>query len=319
MGRCRTAFNAYSVKFSPFFEGRIAVATAQNFGIIGNGKQHVFEVTPAGGMHEVAQYDTADGLYDCAWSEANENVLVAASGDGSIKVYDTALPPHANPVRGFKEHRHECCSLAWNTSKRDVFLSSSWDDTIKLWSLNSPASLRTFAGHTYCVYHVAWNPQQPDVFLSASGDTTVRVWDLRQPAPTLVLPAHAYEVLAADWCKYNDCLLATGSVDKSIKLWDVRVPGREMAVLAGHSYAVRRVLFSPHAGNLLLSCSYDMTVKLWDTASPQAAQGLPLRSWDHHSEFAVGIDFSSLREGMVASAGWDESVWVWDQRGFPSP
>ena len=52
--------------------------------------------------------------------------------------------------------RAQCCSLAWNTSKRDVFLSSSWDDTIKLWSLNSPASLRTFAGHTYCVYHVAW-------------------------------------------------------------------------------------------------------------------------------------------------------------------
>ncbi|GLC46092.1 peroxisomal targeting signal 2 receptor [Pleodorina starrii] len=319
MGRCRTAFNAYSVKFSPFFEGRIAVATAQNFGIIGNGKQHVFEVAPNGAIVEVAQYDTQDGLYDCAWSEANENVLVASSGDGSIKVYDTALPPASNPVRGFKEHRHECCSLAWNPSKRDLFLSSSWDDTVKLWTLQSPSSLRTFAGHTYCVYHVAWNPQQPEVFLSASGDTTVRVWDLRQPAPTLVLPAHGFEVLAADWCKYNDCLLATGSVDKSIKLWDVRVPNRELAMMMGHSYAVRRVLFSPHSANLLLSCSYDMTVKLWDTASPQAAQGLPLRSWDHHTEFAVGIDFSTLREGMVASAGWDESVWVWDQRGFPSP
>ncbi|KXZ54096.1 hypothetical protein GPECTOR_5g20 [Gonium pectorale] len=309
MGRCRTAFNAYSVKFSPFFEGRIAVATAQNFGIIGNGKQHVFEVSPHGAMVEVAQYDTQDGLYDCAWSEANENILVAASGDGSIKVYDTALPPAANPVRGFKEHRHE----------RELFLSSSWDDTIKLWSLAAPGSLRTFAGHTYCVYHVAWNPQQPEVFLSASGDTTVRVWDLRQPAPSLVLPAHGYEVLAADWCKYNDCMLATGSVDKSIKLWDVRRPGRELAVINGHSYAVRRVLFSPFSASLLLSCSYDMTVKLWDTASPAAAQGVPLRSWDHHSEFAVGIDFSARVEGTIASAGWDESVWVWDQRGFPSP
>ncbi|GLI62683.1 hypothetical protein VaNZ11_005359 [Volvox africanus] len=319
MGRCRTAFNAYSVKFSPFFEGRIAVATAQNFGIIGNGKQYVFEVTPHGAVIEVAQYDTLDGLYDCAWSEANENVLVASSGDGSIKVYDTALPPAANPVRSFKEHRHECCSVAWNTSKRDLFLSSSWDDTVKLWTLQAPASLRTFAGHTYCVYHVAWNPQQPEVFLSASGDTTVRVWDLRQPAPTLVLPAHGFEILTADWCKYNDCLLATGSVDKSIKLWDVRVPNRELLMMMGHSYAVRRVLFSPHSESLLLSCSYDMTVKLWDTASPQAAQGLPLRSWDHHTEFAVGIDFSTLREGLIASAGWDESAWVWDQRGFPSP
>ena len=26
----------------------------------------------------------------------------------------------------------------------------------QLWSLGAPASLRTFTGHTYCVYHVAW-------------------------------------------------------------------------------------------------------------------------------------------------------------------
>ncbi len=41
-------------------------------------------------------------------------------------------------------------------SKRDMFLSSSWDDTIKLWSLAQPLSLRTFTGHTYCVYHTCW-------------------------------------------------------------------------------------------------------------------------------------------------------------------
>lgn len=315
MPRVPTAFNAYSVKFSPFVENRIAVSTAQNFGIIGNGKQHVFDVSPHGAV-EVASFDTADGLYDCAWSEANENVLVCASGDGSVKVYDLGLPPNANPVRGFKEHRHECCSLSWNTAKRDLFLSSSWDDTIKLWNLGAPASLRTFTGHTYCVYHVAWNPQQPDVFLSASGDTTVRVWDLRHPAPTLVLPAHAYEVLTADWCKYNDCIIATGSVDKTIKVWDVRAPQRELTTLYGHAYAVRRVLFSPHAENVLLSCSYDMTVKMWDTAAPQ---GMPMRTWDHHTEFVVGVDFSTLRDGLIASAGWDESAWVWDQRGLPTP
>ena len=40
----RTAFNGYSMQFSPFEEGKIAVATAQNFGIIGNGKQYVLQV-----------------------------------------------------------------------------------------------------------------------------------------------------------------------------------------------------------------------------------------------------------------------------------
>ena len=34
----------YSVKFSPFEEDKLAVATSQNFGIIGNGKQYVLQV-----------------------------------------------------------------------------------------------------------------------------------------------------------------------------------------------------------------------------------------------------------------------------------
>jgi len=50
----------------------------------------------------------------------------------------------------------QCCSLSWNMQRRDLFLSSSWDDTIKLWSLTAPAALQTFLGHSYCVYHVAW-------------------------------------------------------------------------------------------------------------------------------------------------------------------
>ena len=40
----KTAFNGYSIKFSPF-DDRVAVGTSQNFGIIGNGKQYVLQVT----------------------------------------------------------------------------------------------------------------------------------------------------------------------------------------------------------------------------------------------------------------------------------
>ena len=39
-----TPFQGYSVKFSPFEDGKVAVATSQNFGIIGNGRQYVLQV-----------------------------------------------------------------------------------------------------------------------------------------------------------------------------------------------------------------------------------------------------------------------------------
>ena len=42
-------FNGYGVAFSPFVGTRLAVAAAQNFGIIGNGRQYVLERDDRGG------------------------------------------------------------------------------------------------------------------------------------------------------------------------------------------------------------------------------------------------------------------------------
>lgn len=41
-------FQGYAVKYSPFFDNRIAVAAAANFGLVGNGRLYVLELTPSG-------------------------------------------------------------------------------------------------------------------------------------------------------------------------------------------------------------------------------------------------------------------------------
>jgi peroxin-7 len=40
----KTAFNGYSVEYSPFEEEKIAVATSQHFGIIGNGFSFLLKI-----------------------------------------------------------------------------------------------------------------------------------------------------------------------------------------------------------------------------------------------------------------------------------
>ena len=42
-------------------------------------------------------------------TQENENILVSSCGDGSIKVWDVAAPPSANPLRSFQEHSREAC------------------------------------------------------------------------------------------------------------------------------------------------------------------------------------------------------------------
>jgi len=41
-------FQGYAVKYSPFFDNRIAVATSANYGLVGNGRLYILELTPQG-------------------------------------------------------------------------------------------------------------------------------------------------------------------------------------------------------------------------------------------------------------------------------
>ena len=85
--------------------------------------------TMGGRVRVEASFDTQDGLYDCAWSEENENHMcvaaaasrnsflawcrVSASGDGSVKLWDIAAgSPY--PMKSYEEHTHEVYSVDWN-------------------------------------------------------------------------------------------------------------------------------------------------------------------------------------------------------------
>jgi peroxin-7 len=43
-----TGYNGYAVKYSPFFDSRIACAASANFGLVGNGRLFILNLTPQG-------------------------------------------------------------------------------------------------------------------------------------------------------------------------------------------------------------------------------------------------------------------------------
>ncbi|CAL1402237.1 unnamed protein product [Linum trigynum] len=104
----RAPFSCYSVKFSPFYEDRLAVAAAQNFGIIGNSRVHVFSLS------EIISFDTADGVDDLAWSESHDSLLIAAVADGSV---GSSTPTsrrrrtRSNPSRSTRRRLRLCLRL----------------------------------------------------------------------------------------------------------------------------------------------------------------------------------------------------------------
>ncbi|KAJ3152699.1 peroxisomal targeting signal 2 receptor [Irineochytrium annulatum] len=304
-------YAGYGVEFSPFFDSKLAVLTASNYGIAGNGRLHILNLDPLNPREPLTlerAYDTQDGLFDGAWSEHHENQFVGGCGDGTIKLWDLTLADW--PVKSWGEHGREVFSVSWNMVRKDAFCSGSWDQTIKIWNPDLPKSVRTLHEHTHCVYTSVWSPQNPDILASASGDTTVKLWDLRSPSSTSTIRASTSEVLSLDWNKYDPSCIATGAVDHSVKVWDLRHTAREVMLLRGHEYAVRRVRWSPHSGCILASASYDMSMRVWDTSKGMRDNLVHVH--DAHTEFVLGVDFNLFHEGRVATCAWDEGVCVMD-------
>ncbi|KAK3318496.1 WD40-repeat-containing domain protein [Apodospora peruviana] len=340
-------FNPCSVKYSPYYDSRLAVAASANYGIVGNGRLFCLGLSAAGVQIEKA-FDTNDALYDLAWSEINENQLVVACGDGSIKLFDLGVNDF--PVMNFHEHKRETFSVCWNPITKDTFISSSWDGTVKIWSPTRHESLKTLPIGC-CTYSTAFSPSNPAIISAVSSDSHIRIFDLRTPVSAkyhliTMIPVHAppsgptlprladgrtyaggmpAEILTHDWNKYNDTVIATGGVDRLIRTFDIRNPtGGPLAVMAGHEYAVKRVAWSPHASDILVSASYDMTVRVWsdDSSSVPAAPGTirtgaEIGLMNRHTEFATGVDWCLFGSGgWVASVGWDERVLLWDAHGL---
>ncbi|KAK4695441.1 peroxin-7, partial [Lecanoromycetidae sp. Uapishka_2] len=267
-------FNGYAVKYSPFFDSRIAVAASQHYGLVGNGRLYILGLTPKGIVAE-NWFDTQDSLFDLAWSETHENQCLVAAGDGSIKLFDIGLDEF--PVQSWKEHN------------REVFA----------WSPQRSTSLLTLPTHS-CTYSASFSPHSPSLLSSVSSDSYLRLFDLRTPSSAsnhlvLTIPLHApktlpngtsggsgpfppNEALTHDWNKYRPNTVAVAGVDRLIRTFDLRGQPGPLEILAGHDYAVRRVAWSPHLSDTLLSASYDMTCRVWTDGSneketPQGGEG----------------------------------------------
>jgi len=62
------------------------------FYFAGGGTLFLLDVVPDNGLVEVACTQWSDGLFDVAWSETDPNIVVSASGDGGLQLWNMSCP-----------------------------------------------------------------------------------------------------------------------------------------------------------------------------------------------------------------------------------
>ena len=156
MGLFKCKFSGYSVAFSPYSATRIAVASAQYFGIVGNGAVTVLE---AGEPHMVEVFSalTQDNVFDVCWNEGHENQILAACGDKTVKLFDIS---HSQPLLVLPGHGAEVFGVHSNYQMTQLVLSASYDKTLALWDLSKAAMVSQMAEHQGIVYLGVWHPKE---------------------------------------------------------------------------------------------------------------------------------------------------------------
>lgn len=112
-----------------------------------------------------------------ATSSENPDMILTASRDKTIIVWQLTRSEdtYGYPKRVLTGHNHFVSDIVIS-SDGQFALSSSWDQTLRLWDLNTGQTTRRFVGHTSDVLSVSFSADNRQI-VSGSRDRTIKLWN----------------------------------------------------------------------------------------------------------------------------------------------
>ncbi|XP_066993337.1 cytoplasmic dynein 1 intermediate chain isoform X1 [Anabrus simplex] len=106
---------------------------------------------------------------------SEEGCVYSACRHGSKAGVTESYEGHQAPVTGISTH-----TVQGGIDFSHLFLTSSFDWTVKLWSLKESKPLYSFEDNGDYVYDVAWSPAHPALFAAVDGTGRLDLWNLNQ-------------------------------------------------------------------------------------------------------------------------------------------
>ncbi|MEQ2298412.1 DNA excision repair protein ERCC-8 [Ameca splendens] len=219
--------------------------------------------------------------------------MLSGGADGVIVIYD--LENHSgkqqytcSPVRTVGRssrhvHKFSVETVQWYPYDTGMFVSSSFDKTMKVWDTETlkPAEMFEFEDNVYS-HHLSPIARKHSLIAVGTKNPKIQLCDLKSGSRIHVLRGHRAEVLSVRWSPRYEYILATASADSKVNVWDVRRASGSLFTLDQHngerSKASSQTVNTAHNGRVnglcytadglyLLTTGTDDRMRLWNSAT----------------------------------------------------
>lgn len=233
-------------------------APSDTFAVTSGGRLQIFSSRTRKLVRTINRF----GLDDVAHSgeiRRDGRVLVAGGDSGTIQVFDTSSRAI---LKTWKEHKQPVWTTRWSPSDPTALMSTSDDQTVRIWDLPSQESTVKFTGHQDYVRCGHFMPgQSSNLLVSGSYDQTVRLWDQRAPDRAAMIFKHAAPVETVLPMPSGTTLIS--SADNQIFILDL-VAARPLQSLRAHQKTVTSLCLASNSTRLV-SGALDGHLKVFET------------------------------------------------------
>jgi DNA excision repair protein ERCC-8 len=226
------------------------------------------------------------------FDKVRSEFLLSGGADSSLKLWrvgtsEAELLSDLNKNNG--GHQYGITMVQWWPHDTGMFLSSSYDMTLKVWNSNTLEEAFSFELNAK-VNNFDINQIAGESLIAVGCDSThVRILDLRSTSAAQSLSGHNGTILSCKWSPMDPFVLATGSSEGEVRIWDIRKTNaclaqldlyrtdksraiaenrsRKVGVLKSkakaHSHGVNGLCWMEN-GRTLITTGGDEKIRVWD-------------------------------------------------------
>jgi len=256
-------------------------------------------------------------IYDVCFSPDGETVATAGHDKRVLVWRPSELKPYdyraavagkkafTTPFRELLGHTAAVRCVEFSSDGQRL-ISGGHDNSIRIWGLESGASLKTLRGHGKWIRSCAFSSDGLWAF-SGGYDETAKLWNIEGYEEERVMRGRVFDghrdALLGASLSDDGRFVLTASRDRRAKKWNAATGREELTFEEGHLYLASSAQFFENDFKLL-TAAVDNTARIWDVAS-----GVQIARLDKTGQ--RGVACVSPDNQWVLTGGENGTVQVW--------